>query len=73
MRATIDRIYETERGAAGCCLHVVTDDHNVTDSAVDVIVAAAASSGHLMCQAVALFLTSLTVDERRSFLRVRRR
>jgi hypothetical protein len=72
VRATIDRIYQTKQGAAGCCLHVVVDDGNYHEGAVDVVVEAAQKSGHLMCQLVARFLQRLTPEERRSFLRVRR-
>lgn len=72
VRRTIDRIYQTEKGAAGCCLHIVTDDRNYDDRSVEVCAEDAAKSGHIMCQLVARFLQRLTPEERRSFLRVRR-
>jgi len=72
IRRTIDRIYNTAAGGAGCCLHVVVEDGNYDDSAVEVCIRDAQATGHIMCQTVADFLRRLTRDERRAFLRVRR-
>lgn len=69
IRRTIDRIYETEAGSAGCCLHVVVEDGNYGDSAVEVCITDAHARGHLMCQMVADFLRKMTPGERRAFLR----
>lgn len=69
MRRTIRLIYETAIGSAGCCLHVVVDDRNYHDTAVQVCVDQAEATGHLMCKTVAQFLLQLTRDERRAFLR----
>jgi hypothetical protein len=72
IRATIRRIYETERGAAGCCLHIITDDGNYDDQAVTICLQQAEESGHIMCRTVARFLEHMTQSERRRFLRRRR-
>lgn len=73
VRRTIKLIYQTEYGAAGCCLHIITDDRNYDDESAEVCVRQAEGSRHLMCLMVARFLRRLTREERRSFLRVRPR
>jgi hypothetical protein len=71
-RETIRAIYDSPGGGAGCCLHIIVDDGNTTDSSVEVCLAEAKKQQHPMCDMVAVFLGTLTRAQRRAFLRVRR-
>lgn len=59
--ARIRKIYDSEDGGAGCCLHVLTDDGNF-DSA-DWCMKRAHERGHTFCEETALMLTKMTPSQ----------
>lgn len=52
------------RHAAGCCLHILTDDGNVDDAHADFCLAAARERGHADCLSAALMLVAMTKTQR---------
>lgn len=58
----IEQLYH--RHAAGCCLHIVTDDGNIQDKHVDHCVEYAEKMGHRQCHELARLLQSMSVEER---------
>ncbi len=59
----VRQIYE--RHAAGCCLHIVTDDGNVEQDHVEFCVRQAQSEHHTDCLAAAEMLAAMTETQRR--------
>jgi hypothetical protein len=69
MRGVERAIYA--RHFAGCCMHVVCDDGNTGDFAVEVCRKDAAKAKHDDCAKLGAFLSTLTRVQRRSYLRSR--
>jgi len=55
VRAAIRDIYARPAGAAGCCLHLVTDDRNFDDGAIRLCLEQANRRRHAVCAYVAQF------------------
>lgn len=53
------------RHAAGCCLHIVLDDHNVANSSVDLCIDCAEKAGHERCWMLAKLLRLMSKTQRR--------
>lgn len=49
---------------AGCCLHIVLDDQNVSDSSVDFCIEWAREKKHALCEVLALMLRRMTKTQR---------
>lgn len=64
----LDRIYA--RHAAGCCLHIVTDDGNVRDSDIAFCLNVAREHGHADCIEAAELLATFSKTRRRKVVRV---
>lgn len=60
------------RHAAGCCLHVLTDDGNVGDSTADFISETAVASGHADCIRAASMLRQMTRTQRTKVYKARK-
>jgi hypothetical protein len=61
----IRTVYAKPRGGAGCCMHSVTDDHNISDRAVAYTLEYARSRGHADCIACLEALAGCTTTQRR--------
>lgn len=72
-RGAVRAIYRSPGGEAGCCLHIVVDDLDTSDSAVGICAQEATERKHVVCHMVASFLGRLTRVQRRAFLRPLRR
>ena len=55
-------LYEWD--GAGCCLHVVLDDHNVEDVFVESSIEKAITEGHWYCEVLARMLRSMSKTQR---------
>jgi hypothetical protein len=64
IRPYVAAIYARPGGGAGCCLHVVLDDHNVSDVFVRGCLESAQSRGHLGCALLAVLLLRMTRTQR---------
>ena len=53
------------RHAAGCCLHILTDDGNVKQIDVDFCLTRARQAGHPDCQRAAELLAQMSQTQRR--------
>lgn len=58
-------VYAREGGGAGCCLHILTDDGNVSESDAAWVLEYAQEHGHQDCIAAARALAAMTVSQRR--------
>jgi hypothetical protein len=54
-----------QRHAAGCCLHIVLDDGNVSASSVAHVLAFARDTGHQDCIEIAGLLGLMSTSQRR--------
>lgn len=54
-----------EMHGTGCCLHIVTDDGNVSNNDVEFCIRWAIDHEHTFCEEVARRILELPVDERR--------
>lgn len=60
----VQALYQTERGACGCCLHAVLDDGNVLDDHVAYSMQRAEEAGHQDCRALAALLLRMSKTQR---------
>jgi len=58
----VREIYKSH--AAGCCLHILTDDGNVADDHAEFCLKTAREEGHLVCQRAAEMLVAMTRTQR---------
>jgi hypothetical protein len=61
-----------ERHEAGCCLHIVLDDYNVDDGAVDFCIGYARTAGHDECLRLAETLRRMSFTQRRKLASAKR-
>lgn len=54
------------RAGAGCCLHVVVDDHNLEDESVAFVQGVARERGHTFCARIADQHAAMTLADRRA-------
>lgn len=52
------------RNAAGCCLHVTLDDHNIKTSHVELCLQTAIEAGHPVCEELARKLLAMSWSQR---------
>ncbi len=71
MKPTVDKVaplvtalYRRPDGCAGCCLHVVLDDGNVSDRMMEGIARTARELGHKDCEQLALLLEQMSPTQR---------
>jgi hypothetical protein len=58
------------RNAVGCCLHIVLDDYNISDSNVDFCYAEAVKAQHADCMALSLLLKQMSKTQRKKLCSV---
>jgi hypothetical protein len=57
-------LYRSREGGAGCCLHVVLDDNNIDDAAINFCIQYARDQQHPRCLELALLLRQMTRTQR---------
>lgn len=57
-----------QRHAAGCCLHILTDDGNIERADVNFVVGYALGHGHSDCQAAAQAIAQLSRTQRHKLI-----
>lgn len=60
----IRQIYASAGGGSGCCLHLVTDDHNLERHFVEWSAEYARERGHELCERTARMLAAMTRSQR---------
>lgn len=60
-----------QRHSGGCCLHIVLDDNNVTDSDVDFCVKRSHENGHADCLELAERLRAMSRTQRLKLAKVK--
>jgi hypothetical protein len=63
----VRKIYE--KHAAGCCLHIVTDDDNTENHMVDFCIQRAQEQGHRDCEEAAVLLRRMSRTQRHRIYR----
>lgn len=67
--AMIRAIHESPGGAAGCCLHIFTDDFNLGRGNAEFCAEWARERGHALCLETATALASMTRSQQRRAVR----